>query len=100
MFSSTYIGETNWITLQVSDKLGVDNLILDNRHIHNEMKQTICTDELFREYLQVLIDLAWPQSAVLQICCDQPAGKDSAIEQCVKNFLITSFVVIRILLML
>jgi hypothetical protein len=59
---------------------GVEGLTLDQRHLPSVLTALLCLNDIdyFREYLSTLIDLAWPTSAKLNICCNAPA----AIQEC------------------
>ena len=78
-FGKDSLGE-NWIDPDRLGAEGVANSVLDNRHVHSGLKNMICKDEGFRDYLGVLVDFAWPKSAQLHICCSEPAGSDTTSE--------------------
>jgi hypothetical protein len=52
--------------------------MLDNRHIHDELKTMLCLDDngelTFQEYFSILIAMAWRINAELWVCCSDPAG--------------------------
>ena len=94
-FSAVELG-SNWIDSDLLGPLGVGDLenipsvqnnILDNRHIPEELKMMLCSEDegvSFREYFSALIQLAWPRNAEFWLCCsDSSAGANSA-EACLE----------------
>ena len=101
-FSADKLG-ANWIDPDLLGPLGVGNLAkvpgivenaLDNRHISEDLLLELCFSDnggnanegmSFREYFKVLVEIAWPRNAKLNICCSQPAGVNAnATEVCLQ----------------
>jgi Collagen triple helix repeat (20 copies) len=91
-FSQDELG-SNWIDTNLLGSPGVGDLrnvssvedgILDNRHIPEDLKEMLCNSAeeedvlTFRSYFSALIELAWPKTAALKICCSDPAGKNAS----------------------
>jgi hypothetical protein len=77
LFSEVERG-SNWFDANLLGPKGVGDLdkvptiqnnILDNRHIHDELKTMLCLDDsgelTFQEYFSILIAMAWPINAEL-----------------------------------
>jgi hypothetical protein len=94
-FSEMEIG-SNWIDANLLGPEGVGDLvkiptiqnnILDNRHIHDELKMMLCNQDSelkFREYFSALIEMAWPINAELWVCCSDPADANAVATTCLE----------------
>ncbi|KAG7362067.1 hypothetical protein IV203_025733 [Nitzschia inconspicua] len=84
-FTVDVLGDANFLHSTILGSKGVEDLLLDNRHIHRTLKEFLCLKEedFFRDYFETLINMAWPDTTRLLVCCSQETGKDTT-ETCDK----------------